>query len=344
MPDKRNISRALITGIAGSGASYLAEYIIKEHPEGEVHGISRWHSTTHEQNLKSLNGRIILHEADLLDFGSIFTVLEKIRPDVIFHLAAYANVRVSFITPQTFLNNNIFGTLNLFEAVRLARQDPIIKLCSTSEVYGQVDPRDVPIKEDAPLRPVSPYAVSKATQDLLGFSYFYSYGMRIIRTRMFTYINPRRTDLFATSFARQIAFIERGLAKELRQGNLDSVRAIIDVRDAMSAYWQVVMQGRFGEVYNIGGTTAVKVKDILNLLISMSSKPIPTRFDSKLLRPKDVTLQIPCVDKFIQETGWSPRHTLEESLEFLLSSCRKEADNILETKEKHDARYRLNIS
>ncbi len=326
MKDKRDCSRVLITGIAGSGASYLAEYILQYHPEVEVHGVSRWHSTTQNNNIRDIAGKITVHEADLVDFASLFSVLEKVRPDAIFHLAAYANVRTSFITPNVFLANNILGTSNLCEAVRLAKIDPIIQLCSTSEVYGQVDPKNVPIKEDASLRPVSPYAVSKVTQDLLGFSYFTSYGMRIIRTRMFTYINPRRTDLFATSFAKQIAWIEKGLQEELLHGNLDSVRTIIDVRDAASAYWEAILHCKYGEPYNIGGLTTMKVGELLDRLISMSSVPIRKRCNPDLLRPADVTLQIPCVDKFIRETGWRPKYTIDESLDFLLNYWRLQAD------------------
>ncbi|NQT46477.1 MAG: GDP-mannose 4,6-dehydratase [Candidatus Omnitrophica bacterium] len=324
--DRGKIRRVFITGIAGSGASYLAEYILKEHPGVEVHGISRWHSTSKSENIKDILDKIRVYEADLMDFGSTFAVIKKVRPDAVFHLAAHANVRASFITPDVVLKNNIIGTSNLFEAIRLAEIDPIIQLCSTSEVYGQVDPKDVPIKEDCPMRPVSPYAVSKTAQDLLGFSYFTSYQMRIIRTRMFTYINPRRVDLFATSFARQIALIERGLQKELVHGNLDSVRTIIDVRDAMSAYWEAIVHCKYGEVYNIGGTVSLKVGDLLKKLISMSRSKIPTRCDPALLRPADVTLQIPCVDKFIKETGWKSKYTVEESLDFLLSYWRKRTE------------------
>jgi GDP-mannose 4,6-dehydratase len=336
MSDERKISRALITGIAGSGASYLAEYILQNHPQVEVYGISRWHSTAQNENLRNISDKITIHEADLTDFGSILIVLEKVKPDIIFHLASYANVRASFITPYSFLSNNILGTFNLLEAIRLAKLNPVIQLCSTSEVYGQVDPKHVPIKEDTPLCPVSPYAVSKVTQDLLGLSYFMSYGMRIIRTRMFTYINPRRADLFATSFAKQIAWIERGLQNELLHGSLDSVRTIIDVRDAAHAYWEAIIHCRYGEVYNIGGVTTVTVGDILQRLIAMSDKQIPTRCDPALLRPADITLQIPCVDKFIQETGWKPKYTLEESLHYLLSYWREEADRVVKQKETGD--------
>lgn len=324
--EQRSLKRVLITGIAGSGGSYLAEYIVRHHPEVEVHGIARWHSTTATRNLSAVAASVQVHEADLADFGSVVAVLRDVRPDAIFHLAAHANVRASYITPQAVLHNNVIGTSNLLEAVRLAGLEPIIQICSTSEVYGQVDPQDVPIREETPLRPVSPYAVSKAAQDLLGWSYFVSYKMRIIRTRMFAYLNPRRTDLFATSFAKQVAWIERGLQKELVHGNLDSVRTLIDVRDAMRAYWEAVLRCRFGEVYNIGGTTVMSVGACLERLIAMSEVPIPTRCDPRLIRPADVTLQIPCVEKFARETGWVPQYSFEESLRDLLSYWRREAD------------------
>ena len=326
MNETRTISRILITGIAGSGGSYLAEYIINNYPTVEVHGVSRWHSTTSTDNLAGIRERVTVHEADLMDFSSVLAVLQEVKPDAIFHLAAYANVRASFITPNTVLSNNILGTSNLFEAVRLAKLDPIIQLCSTSEVYGQVEPKYVPITEDAPMRPASPYAVSKVAQDLLGWSYFASYKMQIIRTRMFTYLNPRRTDLFATAFAKQVAWIERGLQQELVHGNLDSVRTIIDVRDAMGAYWEAIVHCKPGEAYNIGGTTTMKVGEFLERLISLSTVPIPTRCNTNLLRPADVTLQIPCMDKFVRETNWQPKYTFEESLVDLLTYWRHEAD------------------
>lgn len=325
MNEPRIIKKVLITGIAGSGASYLAEHIVEHHPEVEVHGISRWHSTTKQDNLSRIRAKIHVHEADLLDFGSVASVLKATRPDAIFHLAAYANVRASFITPQTVLTNNILGTSNLLEALRLLDQDPVIQLCSTSEVYGQVDPRHVPILEDAPMRPASPYAVSKVAQDLLGYSYFASYRMKIIRTRMFAYLNPRRADLFASAFARQVALIERGLQAELVHGNLDSVRTIIDVRDAMRAYWDALLYCQPGEAYNIGGPTTITVGEFLAKLISLCRVPIPTRIDPALLRPADVTLQIPSVEKFVNATGWKPIYAFEDSVADLLAYWRQEA-------------------
>ena len=318
--------KALITGITGSGGSYLAEHIVHNHTDVVVHGLSRWHSTTGLDNLGKVRSKIYVHEADLMDFGSVIQVLEDVRPDIVFHLAAHANVRTSFITPNAVLSNNIIGTSNLLEAIRLLKLEPIIQICSTSEVYGQVDPKLVPIKEDTPMQPASPYAVSKVAQDLLGRSYFVSYGMNIIRTRMFAYLNPRRSDLFASSFARQVAWIEKGLLNELTHGNLDSVRTIIDVRDAMSAYWEAILHCRSGEAYNIGGQTQISVGEFLQLLISRAGVSIPTRMDPSLLRPSDVTLQIPCVDKFVDQTGWSPIYNFEQSVMHLLEYWRNQAD------------------
>ncbi len=320
------IRRVLITGISGSGGSYLAEYIADHHPGVAIHGIGRWHSTTASDNLRKVRDRVTVHECDLADFGSVIEALRAAQPDAIFHLAAHANVRASFITPNAVLSNNILGTSNLFEAVRLLGMDPLIQLCSTSEVYGQVDPKHVPIREDTPLNPASPYAVSKVAQDMLGRVYFVAYQMRIIRTRMFTYLNPRRTDLFATAFARQVAWVERGLLKEVVHGNLDSVRTMIDVRDAMGAYWVATTRGEPGEAYNIGGTTTMTVGDFLRTLVGLARTPIATRVDPALLRPADVTLQIPCCDKFAAATGWKPAFTFEESLADLLDQWRTRAD------------------
>ena len=328
----RTIRTALITGIGGSGGSYLAEHIVENCPGVAVHGISRWHSAV-QDNLGNISGRVAVHEADLNDFGSVLSVLNDVRPDAIFHLAAHANVRTSFITPNAVLSNNSLGTGNLFEAIRMAKLDPIIQLCSTSEVYGQVDPKFVPITEDAPMRPASPYAVSKVAQDLLGYSYFVGYGMRVIRTRMFAYLNPRRADLFATSFARQVARIEAGLQKELLHGNLDSTRTIIDVRDAMRAYWDAVLYCEPGEAYNIGGTTTITVREFLEKLIGMANAPIPARVDPRLLRPADVTLQIPNVEKFKRATGWAAQHSFDDSVAHLLNYWRAKTQVEINTKK-----------
>lgn len=320
----RVFKRILITGISGSGGSYMTEYILNHHPGVEVHGIARWHSTSSAQNLSGVSGKITVHECDLNDLGSVYAVMCKVRPDAVFHMASHANVRTSFITPSAVMNNNIMGTLNVFEAIRMAGLDPIIQLCSTSEVYGQVTKEDIPIKESCSMRPASPYAVSKATQDLLGYTYFKSYGMKIIRVRMFSYINPRRADLFASAFARQVARIELGLQDELVHGNLDSVRTLLDVRDSMRAYWFGMVHCEPGEAYNIGGNTVMSVGEFLEVLRKLSKVSIRTRVDESLLRPADVTLQVPCIDKFVKATGWAPEYSFEDSMQYLLDYWRCE--------------------
>lgn len=320
----RNFRRVLITGITGSGGSYLAEYIINNHPHVKVFGMSRWHSTTAISNLSEVIKKVKVLECDLNDYSSILTTLKETRPDVIFHLASHANVRTSFITPLSVLQNNILGTANLLESIRQLKLNPVIQICSTSEVYGQVDPKNVPIQEDCPLNPSNPYAVSKVAQDLLGYTYFRSYGMKIIRTRMFAYINPRREDLFATSFAKQVALIELGLQKELTHGNLNSTRTLIDVRDAMASYWAAAEKCQFGEVYNIGGNKIITIGQFLTLLKKYAKCRIPSKVDPALLRPSDVTLQIPNISKFKKETGWKPKYSFDSSVQFLLDHARRE--------------------
>ena len=329
MKDSRSFKSALITGIGGSGGSYLADYIAEHQPQVDLHGLARWH-TNAVNNLSGAGKKAIVHECDLMDMGALVRVLEKVRPDVIFHLASHANVRAGFDIPAAVLQNNIMGTVNLFEAIRITGGQPIVQLCSTSEVYGQVAPENVPINETCPLNPVSPYAVSKTTQDLLGFSYFKSYGLQIIRTRMFAYLNPRRADLFASSFARQVARIEAGLQDVLKHGNLDSTRTLIDVRDAMEAYWFAVQYGEPGEAYNIGGNTVLTVREFLDKLIELSERPISTRVDPALLRPVDVTLQIPNIEKFQKATGWSPSYSFSESLQHLIEYWRTEVSTPLQ--------------
>lgn len=323
----RAFGRALITGITGSGGSYLADFIASAHPGVALHGLARWH-TQGSGNLHGPGRIATVHECDLTDLASLVRALQRSRPDVVFHLASHANVRAGFDVPLAVLANNITGTANLFEGIRLAGLDPLVVLCSTSEVYGAVRPEDVPITEDCPLGPVSPYAVSKTTQDLLAFSYFKSYALRIVRTRMFAYFNPRRADLFATSFARQVARIEAGLQDELRHGNLESTRTMIDVRDAMRAYWVASERCEPGEVYNIGGTTVITVGQFLETLCRQARRLVRTRLDPSLLRPADVTLQIPNVGKFRRATGWTAEYDFDASVAHLLDYWRESVSRL----------------
>lgn len=312
----------LITGATGSGGSYLAEYIIENHPDVNVFGIHRWKSTGTLININGIKDKINILEADLLDLSSVIRALEISRPDKIFHLAAYANVRKCFDTPLAVVNNNIMGTANLLEGVRRVCPECIVQMCSTSEVYGT--PETFPMTEEHPLKPVNPYSASKLAQESLAYAYFRSWGLKIIITRMFAYINPRRRDLFASWFAFQIAEIEAGKRSFLTHGYLDSIRTLIDVRDAMRSYWIASEQCEYGVPYNIGGKDTLTVGEVLNKLILKAKCHISCLQDTDLLRPVDVTKQVPETKEFDSLTGFIPKYTLDESLEFLLDHYRKE--------------------
>lgn len=310
--------RILITGITGMVGSHLAEYVLAHHPDVEVHGMVRWRSP--RANLVKVNGRVTLHEGELRDLHSLVRVLETVRPERIFHLAAQSYVSASFSAPADTLHTNVIGTTNLLDAVRLTGIDPRIHICSSSEVYGQVRPDEVPIRESNEFRPASPYAVSKCGEDMIALQYFLSYGIKTIRTRMFTHTGPRRGDVFAESaFAKQIAEVEAGLRPNpIKVGNLNSVRTFADVSDAVRAYWLLLEKCPPGEVYNIGGERTMTVGEMLDVLIGMAGCRIRYEVDPALVRPSDVTLQIPDTSKFRAATGWEPKVPLETTLRDLL--------------------------
>ena len=316
--------KILITGITGFVGSHLAEYILDLAEGHQVFGLCRWRSP--RENLARAYDRISLVEGDLMDMSVLIRHLDAIRPEAIFHLAAQSYVLTSFDAPVQTLWPNVIGTANLLEAVRLTKLDPVIHICSSSEVYGQVRPEDVPIREDCPFKPASPYAVSKVGEDMLAFQYWVSHGLRTIRTRMFTHTGPRRGDVFAMSFfAKQVAAAELGMMEPIiHVGNLDSVRTFCDVRDAVRAYWLLVNCCEPGEVYNIGGNRTLTIGEALKILLSFSKITCEVVVDRKLLRPSDVTLQIPCTDKFRNKTGWQPEIPFEKTLEDMLIYWRDE--------------------
>jgi GDP-mannose 4,6-dehydratase len=310
--------KVLITGITGMVGSHLAEYLLSSFPETEVHGLVRWRSPL--RNIQKILPRIRLHQGDLRDLNSLVVLLREVRPDRIHHLAAQSYVDMSFTAPADTLNSNIIGTVNLMDAVRIVGINPRIHICSSSEVYGQVLPDEVPITEATPLRPASPYAVSKVGEDMIAFQYGISYKLDLVRTRMFTHTGPRRGDVFAeSSFARQIAEIELNRQNgPVRVGNLNSVRTLADVRDAVRAYKLLLDKCPAGEVYNIGGKETMTVGDILETLKSLARVPIKHVVDPARLRPSDVTLQIPDTSKFQGATGWQPQIPANQTLRDLL--------------------------
>ena len=316
--------RILITGITGFVGSHLAEYILGLKQNHQIYGICRWRSS--RANLANIYDKVALLESDLTDLSGLIRNMGQAKPDVIFHLAAQSYVATSLNSPvHTFMSNGI-GTINLLEAVRILGLDPVVHICSSSEVYGQVAEKDVPIKETCPFRPASAYAVSKVAEDMIALQYWLSYKIKTIRTRMFTHTGPRRGDVFVMSFfAKQAAAGELGLIDPvIYAGNLNSVRTFCDVRDTVKAYWILVNKCRPGDVYNIGGDRTVTIREALDVLLSFSKTKFEVKIDPQLLRPSDVTLQIPCIDKFKSETGWRQEIALEKTLKDLLDYWRQE--------------------
>jgi GDP-4-dehydro-6-deoxy-D-mannose reductase len=314
----------LITGITGFAGSHLAEYILAHHPGVEVHGIVRWRSRM--DNIAHLvrEGKVRLHEADLKDMISLRKMLAEACPDRIFHLAAQSFVPASWRLPaETFMINAV-GQVNLFEAVLAEKLEPRIQIAGSSEEYGMVHPDEVPMKETNPLRPLSPYAVSKVAQDLLGYQYWQSYRLHVVRTRGFNHTGPRRGDVFVTSnFARQIARIEKGQVEPvIRVGNLEAKRDFTDVRDTVRAYWLALEKGDPGDVYNIGSGTTISMKDMLGILLSHSSAKVEVRVDPDRLRPSDVQILYADPSKFSAKTGWVPKIPLQTTLKDLLDYWR----------------------
>jgi len=325
---KKNV---LITGITGMVGSHLADYLLA-HTDWEIYGMCRWRSPLDnvEHLLERVNNKDRIHflDGDLTDYISLTHVITKSKPDFVFHLAAQSYPATSFTSPIHTLDTNILGTERLLEALRANKDvDPVIHVCSSSEVFGRVPQEKLPIGEECSFHPASPYSISKIGTDLISRFHAEAYGQKCISTRMFTHTGPRRGDVFAeSSFAKQIAMIEAGLLPPVvKTGNLQSLRTWADVRDAVKAYFLLVTVNPIpGEYYNIGGSYSCTVEDMLNFLISRSTcKNITVEQESSRVRPLDADLQLPNTDKFKQHTGWQPEYSFETTMTDLLSYWRK---------------------
>jgi GDP-4-dehydro-6-deoxy-D-mannose reductase len=315
--------KVFITGITGFAGSHLAEYILAHKPGVKVSGLIRWRSRM--DNIQGIRGRVDLHEGDLKDYISLKKCLKDVQPDYIFHLAAQSFVPTSWRLPAETFSINTVGQIHLFEAVLDLGLAPKIQVAGSSEEYGRVNPDEIPMKETNPLRPLSPYAVSKVGQDLLGYQYFQSYGLHVVRTRGFNHTGPRRGEVFVTSnFARQIAEIEKKKRPAvLHVGNLEAQRDFTDVRDMVRAYWLSLEKGQAGDVYNIGTGKAYAMKDMLDMLLSLAKVKVQVEVDPARLRPSDVPILMPDVSKFRALTGWAPEIPFTRTLSDLLDFWRE---------------------
>ena len=312
--------RALITGINGFVGGHLAEHLLAR--DWTVAGVA----ITPELRLAALRGRVELIAADLLEPGAAWAAVEATAPDVVFHLAAQAHVPTALADPAATLQNNLMAQLNLLEAVRALRIDPVVVVACTSEEYGAVRPEDIPVDEETPLRPNNPYALSKVVQDMLALQYFLTYHIRTIRLRLFNHIGPRQADQWVVpAFAHQIARIETGRQEPVvRVGNLEAQRDFTDVRDVVRAYELAALHGEPGEVYNVGSGRPVVIRDVLQLLIGLSSASIAVETDAARRRPVDVPVIACDASRFRARTGWIPEIPLATSLADILAYWREQ--------------------
>ncbi len=313
--------KVLITGITGFVGSHLAELCLQK-SDVKVCGTVRTRSRLN--NVSHLIPRLELHECDLRDPFSVQKVLAEVAPDYIFHLAAQSFVPASWKAPEETISTNILSQLNIFEGLRQLKLETRVQIACSSEQYGLVHSDELPINEDNPFRPLSPYGVSKVAQDLLGYQYHASYGLHIVRTRAFNHTGPRRGESFVTSsFCKQVAEIEAGRSLPvLRCGNLDARRDFTDVRDMARAYWLALEKGEPGEVYVVASGTAYLIREVLDTVLANTRCSIKVENVPELMRPSDVPVLLGDATKFRNLTGWAPQIPFAKTMSDLLDYWR----------------------
>lgn len=317
------MKKVLITGITGFVGKHLTTYLKEQENEVELYGTTRSLVNREDTTFKD----VTLLNAELTAEKDIDNVIATVKPDEVYHLAALSSPAESFKSPAQTISNNVNAEIFLLEALRKHNllQTKVL-IVATSDMYGIVQANDLPIDEDTPFNPTSPYAVSKITQDYLAFQYFMSYKMPIIRVRPFAHVGPEQTDRFVlATFAKQIALIEKGSQEPvLKVGNLEAKRDFTDVRDMVKAYTILMDKGVFGDVYNVGSGTSRRIKDVLDQMLALSSVAITTEEDPKRMRPSDIP-ELRCnYNKMHALTGWKPEIPFETTLKDILDYWREE--------------------
>lgn len=320
MTKKGERARVLVTGATGFIGSHLIDALVEK--DVEVYGTTQDLKGNEMRNISHLKNKLELIECDIRDRSRVETIVEKVKPEKIFHLAAQAYVIPSWKDPVTTFDTNVKGTIYLFEATRKAKINPTIVVSCSSAEYGFMN--KPPFKETDVLMPVSPYGVSKAAQDMLGYQYFANYGMRIIRARIFNTTGPRKIgDVFA-DFAVQIARNEKGKQQPImRVGNLETMREVLDVRDVVRALTILSDRGRFGEAYNICSGKPYKICDILEMLLKLTEKRINVKQDARLMRHTDEPIIIGDNTKMRTHVGWEPKIPVEQTLKDIVDYWRQ---------------------
>jgi GDP-4-dehydro-6-deoxy-D-mannose reductase len=311
--------RVLITGVAGFVGGHMVDFLRREAPEAVVVGLD----SRPGRRAQSLAIEIV--QADLEDASSVRAAIARVSPDRIIHLAAQSSPQRSWEDPERTLRTNVLGMLHLLEAARAQPTAPRILAVGSTDEYGLVQPHELPLREDAPLRPASPYAASKVAQGYLALQYALSPGLYVVRTRTFHHTGPRRGEKFAeSSFARQLAEIEAGQRPaHLEVGNLEVVRDFTDVRDVVRAYWALLDRGARGEVYNVCSGRGVKLGELLQGLIALSGVHVEVHVDPARLRSADTPILIGDPSRLHAATGWVPEIPIDRTLRDLLDYWRE---------------------
>jgi GDP-4-dehydro-6-deoxy-D-mannose reductase len=286
--------------------------------------LDRWRSEDLEGSW--LAARAHLFDGDLLDAPLVARVVQASRPDVIFHLGAFSSVASSWDTPAEMVQVNVLGTLNVLEAMRQLDAGATAVLACSAEAYGVVEESRLPIREEEPFHPVSPYAVSKAAADMFAYQYFRTFKLRTVRLRLFNHCGPGQSSRFVvSSLARQVAEIEAGLRPpRIQVGDLEVRRDFIDVRDAVRGYWLAAQKGTPGAAYNVASGVARSIREILDMLLGMSKVAVEVTQDPARLRPSDLPILLGDVSRFREATGWSPQTPFQQSLRDTLDYWRAE--------------------
>lgn len=303
--------RILITGYSGFVGRHLAPFCRAAYPHAELFGMSHG-----AQGGEPEHSSVTLLDGDIRNRDHVHEIVAHARPDWIIHLAGQASVAESWKHPDLTLAINAGGAVNLLEEVHAAGLQPRIVLIGSAEEYGAVAPEENPVSEQHHLLPVTPYAVSKAAQDLFGFQYYAGYALPIMRVRAFNHFGPLQPPAFVVaSFARQIALIEAGrMEPVVRVGNLTAQRDFLSVHDVVRAYLAIAAHGRAGEAYNVGSGVPTAIEKILDMFVSQSAVPITVHVDSELFRPLDVPLVYADTSRLQRDTGWKPEVPLLDAL------------------------------
>ncbi|MBN1964513.1 MAG: GDP-mannose 4,6-dehydratase [Anaerolineae bacterium] len=313
--------RALITGAEGFAGGHLVRYLQAQAPDWTLYGTARFADEPPAWLGEALAE---MHVIDLRDSDVVRDLLDHVRPDYVFHLAAQAFVPRSFEEPWETLENNIRSQLNLLQGSLTLGIRPRMLVVSSAEVYGDVPAEQMPITEEFLLRPTNPYSVSKVAQDMLGLQYHLSHDLPVVRVRPFNHIGPnQRPDFVAPAFAMQVARIERGLLPPVIQvGNLSARRDFTDVRDVVRAYHVAITRGQPGAVYNVCSGNAHSIQELLDILLGYSTVSVEVRIDPARLRPVDRPLVVGSAARLHADTGWQPAISVADSLRDVLETCR----------------------